>query len=163
MTLFQAALALRLPFWKIPLILARGRKRMHRLIKRLKPVAGMERTLHDLKKKGYRLGILSSNSQENVQDFVRQHNLEVFDFIASGVKIFGKSGALYICMKNNQLDPKQVAYVGDEIRDVKAAHKVKIKSVAVTWGLNSKELLSKYNPDFLIDKPEELVKKLTGQ
>lgn len=162
-TLFQAALWLRLPFWKIPLILAQGRKRMHRLIKRLKPVVGMEHALQELKKRGYHLGILSSNSSENIEDFLKQYNLEIFDFISAGVNIFGKSAALFICMKANGLSPQQVVYVGDEIRDVKAAHKVKIKSVAVTWGLNSKKLLLKHSPDFLIDKPEALVKKLTGQ
>ena len=44
----------------------------------------------------------------------------------------------------------------DEVRDIEAARKSGIKSVAVTWGYNSKDALLKENPDFLINSPDEL-------
>ena len=39
-------------------------------------------------------------------------------------------------------------YVCDEIRDIEAARKSKIKSIAVTWGYNSKEALEKEKARF---------------
>jgi len=48
-------------------------------------------------------------------------------------------------------------YVGDEIRDIRAARKVGIAVAAVTWGFNSQEALAAENPDFLVDSPEKFL------
>jgi phosphoglycolate phosphatase-like HAD superfamily hydrolase len=47
--------------------------------------------------------------------------------------------------------------VGDETRDIEAAKKSHIKVIAVSWGFNSRQVLEKYSPDFLIDYPGELI------
>ena len=60
-------------------------------------------------------------------------------------------------LREKKFDKKDVLYVGDETRDITAAKKAKIKVVAVTWGFSSRKGLEKYKPDFLIDKPEELL------
>jgi len=51
-----------------------------------------------------------------------------------------------------------VYFVGDEIRDMEAGKKAKVKTVAVSWGYNTAESLQKENPDYLIDSPQELEK-----
>jgi phosphoglycolate phosphatase len=60
-------------------------------------------------------------------------------------------------MKQNFLSPEEIVYVGDETRDIESAKKIKIKVIAVSWGFNSWEVLAKYKPEFLIDKPTELI------
>jgi phosphoglycolate phosphatase len=50
-----------------------------------------------------------------------------------------------------------LTYIGNEDRDIHAAHKLKIPIIAVTWGYNVRELLATEKPDYLIDKPEELL------
>ena len=47
-------------------------------------------------------------------------------------------------------------YVGDEDRDIIASKKVNIKTIAVTWGFNSKEKLSREKPDYLVDSPMQV-------
>ncbi|PSB03825.1 HAD family hydrolase, partial [Merismopedia glauca] len=54
-------------------------------------------------------------------------------------------------------NPAKVIYVGDETRDIEAARKSKIKAIAVCWGFNFREILAKYKPDFLIDRPSQLL------
>jgi phosphoglycolate phosphatase len=49
--------------------------------------------------------------------------------------------------------PKNTIYIGDETRDIRAAASVSISSVSVTWGYESKQLLSKANPDYIVSKP----------
>jgi len=49
-----------------------------------------------------------------------------------------------------------VFYVCDEVRDIEAARKSGISSIAVTWGYNTKDALIKENPDFLANTPDEL-------
>ena len=47
--------------------------------------------------------------------------------------------------------------IGDEVRDVDAAHKAGIDSMAVSWGFNSIELLESSAPTHLVHSPEELI------
>ena len=55
-----------------------------------------------------------------------------------------------------------VFYVCDEVRDIEAARKSGIKSIAVTWGYNTKGALIKENPDFLVNSPDELRNIITS-
>ena len=80
-----------------------------------------------------------------------------FDFIYSGVTIFGKTTIINNALKQNNLSSQQVIYVGDETRDIEASKKANIKVIAVAWGFNSHEVLAKQNPDFLIHQPMELL------
>lgn len=47
--------------------------------------------------------------------------------------------------------------MGDEIRDIDAAKKTGIKVIAVGWGFNSPQALAAQNPNFLIERPQELI------
>jgi phosphoglycolate phosphatase len=106
-----------------------------------------------LNKRGYRLGILTSNSSNNVKSFLRRNNLEYFDFIHSESNLFGKDKVL----KRLKVRLNNLVYVGDETRDVEAGKKCGVKVVAVTWGLSTKEPLFKSRPDWLISDPNELL------
>ena len=106
------------------------------------------------------MGILTSTSEENVRKFLKKNKLELFDFIYSGSSIFGKHKVMKSLLKKQKLKRKEVIYVGDETRDIEAAKKAKVKIISVTWGFNTKQILKKQKPDFLIDKPKELMKIL---
>ncbi|MGB7414444.1 MAG: HAD hydrolase-like protein, partial [Thermosynechococcaceae cyanobacterium] len=47
--------------------------------------------------------------------------------------------------------------IGDETRDVEAAQQVQLRTIAVSWGFNSRAVLEKQQPDIVIDHPSELV------
>ncbi|EKQ69081.1 haloacid dehalogenase superfamily enzyme, subfamily IA [Leptolyngbyaceae cyanobacterium JSC-12] len=145
------------PF-KLPLLLRRLRCELNQEIHRLKPIPGMKEALLMLKQQGNRLGIVTSNSCENVAAFLEVQELsDVFDFIGSGLALFGKGRIIQRILKQHQLNPADVIYVGDETRDIEAARKIGIPVVAVSWGFNSRQALAAENPDFLIDHPEELL------
>jgi phosphoglycolate phosphatase len=63
-------------------------------------------------------------------------------------------------IKLERLDKDACIYVGDETRDIEAAHRAKLPIVSVTWGFNSKKILVKYKPDFLANQPNDLLKIL---
>ncbi|MDJ0615184.1 MAG: HAD-IA family hydrolase [Calothrix sp. MO_192.B10] len=143
---------------KIPFLIKKVQSELKGKIQDLKPIAGIKESLVSLKDEEHRLGIITSNSSDNVMDFLRHNNLEtLFDFIYSGVTIFGKTTIINNALKQNKLSPQQVIYVGDEIRDIEASKKANIKVIAVAWGFNSQEVLAKQNPDFLIHQPQELL------
>jgi phosphoglycolate phosphatase len=144
--------------FKIPFLVKKVKSELKNKIHELKPIDGIQEALIELKNQGQRLGIITSNSQDNVTEFLKINNLDdLFEFIYSGVTIFGKTTIINNALRQKQLKPHEVIYVGDETRDIEASKKANIKVVAVTWGFNSEEVLSKQNPDFLINHPSELL------
>ncbi|HLP89862.1 MAG TPA: HAD-IA family hydrolase [Nostocaceae cyanobacterium] len=144
--------------FRIPFLVKKVKSELKNKILEIQPIKGIQEALVELNHHGYRLGIITSNSQENVIEFLKIHNLDyLFDFIYSGVTIFGKTTIINNVLRQKQLKPETVIYVGDETRDVEASKKSNIKIIAVTWGFNSWEVLAQQNPDFLIHQPSELL------
>jgi len=139
--------------WKIPFIVLSIRRKLSKRINEIRPQEGMIKVIKDLKNRGYCLGILSSNSKRNINIFLKNYSIsECFEFIVTNKHVFGKHKAM------NKISKKQnFIYVGDENRDIQAAKRANIISVAVTWGFNKKDALEKQNPDYIIDKPTQLL------
>ncbi len=144
--------------FKIPFVLKRLKSELTHKIKELEPIQDIPHCIKQLKRQGYSLGIITSNAEENVVSFLANHELEqFFDFIYAGTTLFGKHKIIRKLLKEKQLLPHEVMYIGDETRDIHSAKKSHVKCVGVTWGFNSGEALSKQNPDFLINQPYELI------
>lgn len=153
---------LKIPIFKLPKIEKLFRQKMKIVIKKIKPFPNIKEMLSKLKKEGYSLGILSSNSQENVLWFLKKYQFDsYFDFIDGGSGFFGKARKIKKLLNKNKFKRDQVVYIGDETRDIVAAQKNKIKIASVTWGVNPREVLAKHKPNWLADKPEELFKILS--
>lgn len=149
------------PLFKIPFFLNKVREYLHQEILNLQTINGIQEALIQLKHEGYCLGILTSNSEENVNLFLNKHGMQdLFDFIYSETSLFSKDKSLRQLIKKNNFSVDEIIYVGDETRDIEASKKIHIKVIAVTWGFNSREILAKHNPDFLIQKPSELIEVL---
>jgi len=142
--------------FKLPLVVRKIRFEMNKEIVNLKTVADLRDTLLHIKENGRILGILTTNSRENVVEFLKKNDLELFDFVYSGRAVFGKSRLLKKMMKEKKIPRKDLVYVGDEIRDVEAAKKARIRVIAVSWGYNTKAALLKSHPDHIVEKPEDL-------
>ncbi len=126
----------------------------------VKPYAGIVKALQELKAEGYRLGVLTSNQEHLVREFLETHQYPLFDFIVSEKTLFGKDKALKKIMKKFALDTRGVVYVGDEPRDILASRKADISVIGVSWGLAGVDGLGKTPPDILVHKPSELVKAI---
>ena len=126
--------------------------------KSVSPVSGILKLFEDLKNNNFKLGIVTSNSKKNVLLFLGQWNIKGIDFIYSEKNLFGKGKVLKNLIRKQNLKKDSVIYVGDEVRDIEAAHMAKIKVIAVDWGFNSKERLIKAKPDFLISEPKEILR-----
>lgn len=123
-----------------------------------RPHSGLSDVVRELKRSGTSLGIMTSNSKDNVVKFLEVYNLtNEFDFIYSGKNVLGKHRVLKNILKRHGLKKEEAMYVGDETRDIRAAKKAGISGVAVTWGFNSAEALKKEQPDFIAESPEDLL------
>ena len=151
---------LKISWLKLPFLHKRATAIMAQKIPNLSLVSGMEDVLRSLKAQGYRLGILSSNSEEGIRGFLKNNNIEIFDSVHGGSSIFGKHRVIKSFLSDGNLDPKNVIYVGDEIRDIQATTQVGVAIVAVDWGFSSRESLLAHKPNKLISHPSELVSAL---
>lgn len=148
--------------FKLPFLLIHIRGELKKHIINTPLVKDISSALKDLKDAGYNLGILTSNSKENVDMFLFANKLtEIFDFIYSSKNIFGKDKDILHLLKNRNIKKDNVVYVGDETRDIEAAKRVGIPIIAVSWGFNTREILVAQGPSYIIDEPGELLNCLS--
>ena len=133
------------------------RKEMATGIHSVQVVTGLQEVLEELVAGSHELGIITSNSQKNVEVFLQRNRLEEFSFLAAEYHLLGKANKLKKVLRQRNLSPQKAVYIGDEVRDIDAAHGAGLRCISVTWGLNSSERLQKGNPDFLVHHPKELL------
>ena len=144
--------------FKLPRLLRRLRVELRVEIPRSRPFPDIDTTLKTLKRQGHYLGIVTSNSADNVSLFLDRWQLsDLFDEIYTGATLFGKSRILRKLLAKTPLDPATTLYVGDETRDIAAAKKVGIQIASATWGFNAEALLVAESPNFVIRHPTELL------
>ncbi|PSN17076.1 carotenoid oxygenase [filamentous cyanobacterium CCP5] len=139
-------------------LLRRVRRELQAEIPRLSPIPEMAETLQTLSQQGQVMGILTSNSAENVRIFLRIHQLESsFEFIQGNASIFGKSRIIKRLIRQRSLSPAELIYVGDETRDIEASRRAGVPVAAVTWGFSTRRALVKNSPTYVVDRPAELL------
>jgi len=153
----ELATCVGLSWERLPDLAVRVREEMSRQMHLIQPCAGMVPALLALRARGVRLGILTSNNRENVERFLEHHPTLQFDFISGGAGLFEKHTVLQSLLATQGLASADTCYVGDEVRDVEAARVLGMRTVAVTWGFSSSQLLAACNPDHLIADPNELL------
>lgn len=140
----------------------RVRTDLYHQLPTLPPVDGIQPTLHQLHQQGYRLGIVTSNSLVNVRRFLSVHQwTPYFQSIDSSIRLLGKHRTLRRICDRDRLQTSTVAYVGDETRDIEAANRIGLTSIAVTWGFNDADILNSSRPTFLIEQPSTLLQALS--
>ncbi|MFA5894429.1 MAG: HAD hydrolase-like protein [Candidatus Shapirobacteria bacterium] len=124
---------------------------------------GMPGVFRELQKRGIPMGILSSNSKENILKFFNENGLEgVFEYIVPSGLMWGKARKLRKVIRKRKLTKDQLIYVGDETKDIIACHKVGGRIISVAWGYNSEEALMTYGPDWMAKKPQDIVSIVDG-
>ena len=142
---------------KLTKLVLHVRKELGRHIHETEPAPGIIPALEEIRGAGYRLGVLTSNSRENVDRFCNNNfKPGTFDFIYSGRNIFGKDRVIRRMLDRENIAVDRVVYVGDETRDIEACKKARVPVIAVCWGLSRREPLASLHPDRIADKPEEL-------
>lgn len=155
--LLNVARELRIPKWRWPILLLRGRRMIGARLDEVQPFPGITDVLQALHNEGYQLFIMSSNSRSNINKFLIKHNMsEYFTKVYGNVGLLSKAGALKAILRENRLDTQNVVYVGDEPRDIQASGKVDIPCIAVAWGYNVPELLAEHTPMALVYNAKQL-------
>ncbi|WKN41643.1 HAD-IA family hydrolase [Tunicatimonas pelagia] len=156
----EALKLLQIPMLRIPAIAIRMKAELQKEMHLIQPISSMKEVLGELKTT-YQLGIVTSNSQPNVERFLEANGMAFFEFIYSSSSLFGKTRVLKRLLKQHQVKRQEMAYVGDETRDIDAARKTGIDMIAVSWGANTADALARLNPQHLIHHPDGLLALLS--
>lgn len=144
-------------FWQLPVYATKAKNFFKENLKDITVFDGVKDMIKVLATK-YEIAIITSNSKDTVKRVLDTAEIVDVKNIYADSSIFGKHAVIKRFLKNNKLEPCQVIYVGDEIRDVEACKKIGVKIVAVTWGYNSKNALTLSKPDYLADSCQDIVK-----
>lgn len=145
-----------IPVLKIPSLVRRLRSELREQNTGMPAFDGIPEVIQALHAK-HTLAIVTSNAPDIVQAFLARHHLQdCFISIDGGGTLFGKGRLIARCLHQHSFVPQKTIYVGDEVRDMSAARFAGIRSVAVTWGFNSRDALISADPNWLADRPEAL-------
>ncbi len=145
---------------KFPIYFREFLIKLNKSMDNVKLYNGMDKVIKRLNK-NYKLGIVSANSKDNIKKFLKVNNLEFcFDFVYNYSLVFGKSKVFKKILKKKKLNENELVYIGDELRDIIAAKKASIDIISVTWGFNNKLILKSQKPNFIADKPSDILKFL---
>jgi phosphoglycolate phosphatase len=142
--------------WKLAYFHFKGRRILKKSRKIPVVFKGMDVVLKRLSKK-CNVYIVSSAPKE-----VIQRTLQKYGITANGIlgraSLSNKSRRIKRSLKKYKLKKQETVYVGDEIRDIEACKKTRIKIISVTWGFNTMKALKKKRPSFMAHKPLDILK-----
>ncbi len=78
-------------------------------INRLKLFKGIKELLIELKNKGFNLAIISSNSESNIQEFLKNNNIDFISDIFCSRNLFGKDKILYKFLKEKSVNVQDIS------------------------------------------------------
>ncbi len=143
--------------WKVLHLVRKFRKMMARQFSTVKPYPEIVHVIKNLSSY-YSIGLVTSNSRKNAKSFLRKYDLfDDFRFVRANVPLFMKAWRIKGLIRRYKLRKSEVVMIGDETRDIIAARKAGIRSIAAAWGINSRKLLAKEKPDIIATEPKQLM------
>ncbi len=125
-----------------------------------KPYDGIITLLEELKNKDIKLAVVSNKADFAVQTLVEEYFQGLFDFAVGereGIRRKPCPDSVNEAIKVLDASPDEVVYVGDSEVDVETSRNAGVNCVAVTWGFRDKCVLESLSPEYIIDKPSQLM------
>jgi len=141
---------------QVPLWVEKFKEQLNHNMRSAVTVKGMKEVLSALRK-DYRLGIVTSNTEETVRHILARDDIGQVDFIWADAPALEKDRAIEGALIKYTLSPEETIYVGDDVGDIDACRKAGIKIIAISWGFNSKAMLERKGPDYLVETPTQLL------
>lgn len=125
-----------------------------------KPYDGIIPVLREIKAKGIKLAVVSNKADFAVQTLVEEYFQGLFDFAVGereGIRRKPCPDSVNEAIRVLDASPDEVVYVGDSEVDIETSRNAGVNCVAVTWGFRDKCVLESLSPEYIIDKPSQLM------
>jgi phosphoglycolate phosphatase len=152
-----------LPLWKVPLVAAHVRKLQAEQIASIAPFPGVHDLFRRLVECDIAVGVLTSNAEVNVRAVLGARASALVSHYDCDASLFGKARKIRSTLRRTGIDPSRAILIGDEARDIDAAHAAGIASGAVAWGYADVESLRARRPTEVFMTIEEIGQRLCKQ
>ena len=128
-----------------------------------RPYDGIEALLGELNKRGIRIAIVSNKGDGAVKELNRQYFGEAIGTAVGerqGIRRKPAPDSVLEALKLMGSSKETAVYVGDSEVDYHTAANAGMTCVLVSWGFRHREQLEELKPDYIIDRPEELLEIL---
>lgn len=128
----------------------------------MKPFDGLIPVLEALQK-DHTLAVISSNGFRTISRMLERFGFDrFFQGILGSDFLFSKKDKIMHALSQYGIDRMRTFYIGDTTGDIREAREAGVRPVAVTWGWHSREKLAAAHPDFLVDRPGDLLRMGTA-
>ncbi len=146
--------------WQLPGLMRQGRTLFHQHSAGVSLFDQIPDVIKKLHEDGWHIYILSNNSVITIHEILKRNEVDQYVHILKRPALFGKSASIRNLINKKKYDRSNVWMVGDEIRDIQAANKARVKSIAVAWGLQDELLLKEARPTYTAHKVSQITKYL---
>jgi len=125
-----------------------------------KAYSGIAELLHSLKAKGYKLAIVSNKNAEAVEALNQTYFAKEVDVAIgqkAGIRKKPAPDTVLMALQALSVDKAEAVYVGDSEVDKATADNTGMDVILVTWGFRDKTELEQLQPNYLVNKPQEIL------
>lgn len=156
----QIMARLNVPMWRLPAIVSDMRKRKLAAASTISLFDAAAALLADQQRLGIQTAIVSSDGEDSVRR-VLGPTASLISRFDCGAAIFGKHRKFRRVARHFGTRPADTICIGDEIRDIEAAHAAGMDSGAVTWGYALPTALQAAGPTHFFNSMAEITQRLS--
>lgn len=145
-------------FWQLPLLVRNVRKLMKLEAEKVQLFPGVVKMIGELRARELELYILSRNKADTIIQVLERYGLQdELRILDRRKRTFGSKAAIISALvRQKRYKKEDVWMIGDEVRDIQAANKAGVNSIAVSWGLQDVSVLERYKPTCLVSTVPQL-------
>lgn len=123
--------------------------------------SGIYETVKTLKDCGLKVAVCTNKPASAAEEMVEQlFGKGFFDIITGASDDIPKkpdTAMANLILSKMNVTAEECVWIGDSSVDMESAQNLGCRSIAVLWGFRSAESLLKYNPDFVAEKPKDIL------
>lgn len=127
----------------------------------VKEFVGVMETIETLKKKGYKLAIVTTKREDVAFKGLRLMKLDSFFDVMVAYdhvqKVKPDPEPIFLALEKLGSKPEETLMVGDNFHDVLAGKNAGTKTAGVAWTIKGRDYLAKYEPDYMLENMTDLL------
>ena len=133
---------------------------------RIRPLPGVPEMLAELRRRGIRIGVVTSKRAATTEDTLQGAGLRpLVDAVTTADDVRDPKPApdpILLALHRFRALPKDAWMVGDGPFDVEAGRAAGVRTIAALWGTREQDALLASRPDYAAETPDEVVRVVAG-
>lgn len=125
-----------------------------------KPYDDIIDLMKTLKSKGIKIAVVSNKADFAVKTLMEDYFSCLYDCAygeRAGVPRKPEPDGVFDAIREMGSEIENTVYIGDSEVDVITSKNAKLPCIAVTWGFRDREVLENLDPEYIVDRPKEIL------